>query len=78
MNYIFALTLDAMAVSPRPNQAINRDQCPCFTLSLRTRLLYGRLGHKEKSRISIDAFERLEKEAAELEARRRESKRLTS
>ena len=40
-------------------------------------LLYRRLGQAKKSRVAIDAFERLEKEAAELEARRRESKRLT-
>jgi tetratricopeptide (TPR) repeat protein len=38
-------------------------------------LLYRRLGQAEKSRSAIGAFERLEREAAELETRRRESRR---
>ena len=38
-------------------------------------LLYRRLGQTAKSRSAIDAFERLEREAVELETRRRESRR---
>ena len=40
-------------------------------------LLYRRVGEAEKSRVAFEAFERLEREATELETKRREAKRGT-